>query len=293
MNGIELHDLHKSFGGRTVLRGVSFAVEPGAIVGFVGPNGAGKTTCLRVLLGLHQADRGSVRVLGMDPRHDAVRIRRHCSYLPGETSLYPGMRGREFLRFALGFYPMLHDETQLDLLEAFRLPLHKRVRSYSAGMKQKLALMATLIPDVEVYVLDEPDRALDASARFFLRHLLEKLRRRGKAVLLSSHHLREVETVADRLVFLLDGQVVPPERIAAARAALRQRVRLRLEPGDTPLPDGAAEIAREPDGTLLVAPHGDPVAWLARIPADKLVAAEVGSVQLEDIYRLLTEPATA
>lgn len=290
MNPIDLVDVRKRFRDKTVVHGLSMTVAPGETLGFVGPNGSGKTTCLRILLGLLSRDSGQAKVLGMDPERDAVRIREHCCYLPGETSIYQGMRGKEFLRFALSFYPHHQDDIQLDLLEHFALPLQKKIRGYSAGMKQKLALMATLIPDVELYVLDEPDRALDASTRFFLRDVLRELHRRQKTILLSSHHLREVETVADRLVFLMNGQVIADERVATARKILTQRVRLKLKAG-TDLPDGAKQVRRDLDGTLHMEPNGDPIAWLSKLSSDSLVSAEVGTVHLEDLYRILVEEA--
>ena len=288
MNPIDLTKVQKRFGDKPVLRGLSMTVEPGEIVGFVGPNGAGKTTCLRILLGLLDRDGGQAKVLGMDPQRDAVRIRQHCCYLPGETSIYQGMRGKEFLRFALSFYAHHQDDIRLDLLEQFALPLQKRVRDYSAGMKQKLALMATLIPDVELYVLDEPDRALDATTRFFLRGVIKKLHQRNKTVLLSSHHLREVESVAGRLVFLMNGEVIAEPRVTKARQALAQRIRLKVQPG-TEIPAGAQQVRVDLDGTLHVAPQDDPVRWLSQVPPEALVSAEVGKVDLEDLYRILIE----
>lgn len=288
MNPVEFASVHKAFRTKIALRGVDFTVEPGSIVGVVGPNGSGKTTCLRIILGLLRQDAGNVRVLGMNPAHDSLRIRQHCCYLPGETSLYQNMRGSEFLHFALSFYANLQDDVMSQLMGTFQLPLQKKVRSYSAGMKQQLALMATLIPDVELYVLDEPDRALDATTRFFLRDVLRDLRSRGKTFLLSSHHLQDVESLADDLVFILDGASISAQRIADAREVLRGRVRVKLRAG-TELPDRATRLHTDVDGTVHVTPHGDLAAWVARIPADALVFAEIGTVHLEDLYRLLTE----
>ena len=290
MNPLEVQGARKAFGAKQALRGATMRVEPGELVGLVGPNGAGKTTLLRILLGIVARDGGDVRVLGMDPRRDSLRIRAHCSYLPGETSVYHGMRGSEFLHFALSFYPNLQSDVQARLLEVFGLPLTQKVHGYSAGMKQKLALMATLIPDVEFYILDEPDRALDATTRFALRDLLGQLRAKGKTILLSSHHLREVEALADRLVFLLDGETVDEARVESARATLRRRIRLQLS-SENALPDGARVLGRTSDGKFDVEPEGPPLSWLAQIPENDLIAAEVGTVRLEDLYRMLTEGA--
>jgi ABC-2 type transport system ATP-binding protein len=261
-------------------------VPRGELLGLVGPNGAGKSTLLRTLIGLVQRTRGRVDVLGHDPATQSLAIRQRACYLPGETGVYHQMTGQQFLDFALGFYPRHQQEMYGRLQQVFGLPLQHKVRSYSAGMKQKLALMATLIPDVELYLLDEPDRALDASMRFFLRDVLLGCKSAGKTIVLCSHHLSEVETLADRLVFLLDGTFVPPERLAAARASLRRRPRVRLRAGAS-LPPGARELLREPDGTLVVSTDGDPMQWLRSVPDGVVDSAEIGIPRLEDLYAVL------
>ena len=286
MNPIELSQVGKKFGVKPALQGLDMKVEPGEFVGLIGPNGSGKSTCLRLLLGIIRRDSGQIRVLGMDPNRDSLRIRENCSYLPGETSVYQGMRGREFLHFALSFYPTLQDDVMEELMEGFALPLQKRVHTYSAGMKQKLALMASLIPDVEIYILDEPDRALDASVRFFLRSMLRKLNARKKTILLSSHHLSEIEALSNRQVFLMEGTAIEAARVEEARKLLERRVRLRLRDG-VQIPSDAEEIRRDVDGTVYVVPHGDPVGWLAQIPTGAIISAEMGVVHLEDLYSLL------
>ena len=283
----EIADLVKIFGDKTVLDRVGFQLAAGEVVGFVGPNGAGKSTCLRCLVGLVFREHGTVRVLGMDPDHSAVAIRHQCCYLPGETSIYRNMTGDEFLEFAVSLYPRHHADILEFVMDRFSLPMRRKVRKYSAGMKQKLALMATLVPDVQLYILDEPDRALDATSRFFLRELLSRLRDRGKTILLSSHHLAEVESVAHRLVFLEGGRIVPDQRVAEARAKLRQHVRLRVADGTT-LPEGAEELSRDADGTILLRTPGNPLDWVGRLEADTVLSAEVGITRLEDLYRELT-----
>ncbi|MBL8756645.1 MAG: ABC transporter ATP-binding protein [Planctomycetes bacterium] len=283
---IAVTGLHKAFGERPVLRSVDLQVARGELLGVVGPNGAGKSTLFRVLLGLVPKDRGEVRVLGLDPATAAIAIRTRTCYLPGENGSYLQMTGREFLAYAFGFRPTRDDARLARLQDGFALPLQQKVRSYSAGMKQKLLLLGSLVPDVDLYVLDEPDRALDASVRFFVRDELRTMRTLGKTIVLSSHHLGEVEALADRLEFLLDGTFVPSTRLAAARAALRHRPRIRLRTGAV-LPLGAREVAREPDGTLVVATDGDPMAWLRTVPDGTVDSAEVGIPRLEDLYQVL------
>ena len=283
---VTIAGLAKSFGEKSVLHGIELDVAAGELLGLVGPNGAGKSTLLRTLIGLVERDAGNVAVLGRDPATQALAIRRNSSYLPGESGVYHQMTGAAFLRFALGFYPRQRRELFDRLTDGFELPLRQKVRSYSAGMKQKLALMAALVPDVDLYVLDEPDRALDASVRFFLRDVLRELKQDGKTILLSSHHLSEVETLADRLEFLIDGEMVAAERLAAARARLRRRPRLRLR-RDLELPAGARLLCREPDGTLVIETDSDPLLWLRSLPPEAVESAEIGVVRLEDLYQLL------
>jgi ABC-2 type transport system ATP-binding protein len=286
MKPIDLALVTKSFAAKRVLVDVAFHVDPGEVVGFVGPNGAGKTTCLRILVGLCERDGGSVQVLGLDPESSSVAIRKRCCYLPGETSVYLGMTGRAFLDFAWGFYPRQQEDLKQRMLEAFDLPLSRKVRTYSTGMKQRLALLASLVPDADLFILDEPDRALDATTRFLLRDLVRTLQAKGKTILLSSHHLREVEALADRLVFIMDGHVVEEERITAARAELKKQLRLHLTTG-TDLPAGARLLRKEPGGALRVLTEGDPFQWLAQIPRQQVVSAEVGTIRLEDLYQIL------
>lgn len=284
---VRLHGVRKQFGAREAVRDLAFELQAGETVGFVGPNGAGKSTVLRILIGLVFRDAGEVAVFGLDPDGGGVAIRRRCSYLPGETNVYPQMTGGEYLDFTLGFHARRNEELLATMQAAWSLPLAQRVRGYSAGMKQKLALLGCLGPDVDLYVLDEPDRTLDATARLQLREWVVGLRARHKTVLLSSHHLSEVEAIAQRLVFLIDGCVVPEARVRAARDQLRHEVRLRLAAGATP-PPGARQ---DPDGSWRLRVPGEPLQFLAGLDPRILIAAEVGMTRLESLYQLLTETA--
>jgi ABC-2 type transport system ATP-binding protein len=283
---VRVRALRKAYGDRAVLDGVDLRVGKGEIVGFVGPNGAGKTTCLRVLVGLVLRDAGDVTVCGLDPGPASLEVRRRCSYLPGETSVYRGMQAREFLEFALKFYPRRRTALIEEMTERFELPMRRPVRALSAGMKQKLALMTALAPEVGLYILDEPDRALDQSVRLVLRDLLLRLRDTGASVLLSSHHLAEVDAVCNRTEFLLGGRSVPKGFVDAARARLRGRLRFTAT-RKVDLPAGL-DARRFDDGTVEIQGLDDPFALLADLPRDALDAVEIGATRLEDLYRELT-----
>ena len=283
---IVCRNLGKSFGGAEVLRDLSLVVPAGELLGLVGPNGAGKSTLLRTLVGLVGRDAGAVAVLGIDPGRDPVAVTRRTCYLPGETGVYLQMTGAQFLAFAGGFHPRRDAARERRLADAFALPLRRKVRGYSAGMKQKLALLATLAPDVDLYLLDEPDRALDASVRLLLRDELRAMKELGKTIVLSSHHHSAVEPLADRLAFFWQGALLGDAEIVQARAQLRRRPRVRLRPGAV-LPAGARELRREPDGTLVVETDGDPMAWLRGVPDGVVDSAEIGVPRLDDLYDAL------
>lgn len=283
---VDLRGVTKSFDDKPVLRGLDLRVGPGEIVGFVGRNGAGKSTTLRICVGIDRRDGGHAELLGLDPRRHSLAIRRQCHYLPGESSVYHQLTGEMFEDFALAGYH--RDRTMLDVApELFDLPMHKSIRSYSAGMKQRLTLRAAVQADVPLQILDEPDRALDATARMQLRSVLVALRDKGRGVLLSTHHLGEIEAIADRTAFLMDGVCVPEERVRAARDSLREELRLRLRDPDAALPPGTTSVERLPDGTLRVRTEGDPLLWLRTVDRASIESVELGASRLEDIYRQL------
>jgi ABC-2 type transport system ATP-binding protein len=286
---IECRDVHKRFGATAVLRGLDFSLRRGEILGFVGPNGAGKTTTLRILTGLVFRDSGQVTVNGLDPERDPVAVRRVLSYLPGETSLYRRMRAREFLEFACAPWPAVDAALQAELTERFELPLERTVGQYSAGMKQKLALVAALVPRAEVLMLDEPDRNLDASMRHQLRLVLRRLHKDGRTLLISSHHLAELRQLATRHVFLLDGRAVPDDRIQTLTAELTREIRVRLTPGtgipDQLLPAGTRVLADGDD--LRVLADGDRDECVRRLTTLSPLALSYQSADLDAIYQRL------
>ncbi|MEZ5990637.1 MAG: ATP-binding cassette domain-containing protein [Planctomycetota bacterium] len=289
MRPLELHDLGKGFRRATVLDGLGLALDAGEVLGLVGPNGAGKSTLMRCIVGLYVPDTGRVLVDGVDALAEPVRARTRLSYLPGETSLYEAMTGQELLDFALAFHPALDGDMVRRCAEAFPLPLDARVRTYSSGMKQKLALRVALAPDVPLLLLDEPDRALDRGARDRLYALIRALRARGRGVLLSSHHLDELEEVADRTAFLVHGHLAGDAEVAGARTRLA-RV---LEAGFERVPEGLAlpgGLEVEWDGPRLRARAADDAtlqAAAARLAAAGATSLSFGGARLMAVYDAL------
>ncbi len=206
---IESDGLTKRYDGRHVIHDVSFRCEPGTVTGFLGPNGAGKTTTLRLLCGLSEPDAGSAAVLG-GPYRDLPNPGRRVGVLLDASAQHGGRRGREAL--AVSAQTMGVDAGRVNgllrLVGLDRAAGRKRVRQYSLGMRQRLGLAHALLGDPEVLILDEPANGLDPEGMRWMRWLLRDFADRGGTVLLSSHLLREVEAVADRLVIIGGGRIV-------------------------------------------------------------------------------------
>ena len=235
---VEVRDLVKTFGRTRAVDGADLDVAPGEIHGFLGPNGAGKSTTIRVLLGLLRADSGTVRVLGADAWHDAVALHRRLAYVPGDVSLWPNLTGGE----AIDLLSRLRggvDRTRRDeLVERFALDPSKKCRTYSKGNRQKVALVAALAADVELLVLDEPTSGLDPLMEAVFAELVTEAGAAGRAVLLSSHTLAQVEKLCNRISIIRDGVVVESGTLAAMRHLTRTSLdAVTASPVDlTPLP---------------------------------------------------------
>lgn len=169
---IEARNLVKTFGTTRALDGFDLSVPTGQVTGFLGPNGAGKSTAIRVFLGMLRADSGSARVLGQDAWADQVSIHRRLAYVPGDTSLWPNLTGGEAIDVLAGLGGRIREtghgrhrtgsRTRRDeLLERFELDPTKKARTYSKGNRQKVALVAALASDAELFVFDEPTSGLD------------------------------------------------------------------------------------------------------------------------------------
>jgi ABC-2 type transport system ATP-binding protein len=226
---IDVRGLTKSFGKFQALRGLDLNVERGEVHGFLGPNGAGKSTTIRVLLGLLKADGGTARLLGADPWHDIVDLHRRLAYVPGDVSLWPGMTGGEAIDLLGTLRGGLDEQRRAQLVERFELDPTKRGRQYSKGNRQKVAIVAALASDVELLVLDEPTSGLDPLMENVFQEVLGEATARGATVLLSSHILAELETLADRLSIIRDGRIVQNGTLDELRGQTRTTIHATLE----------------------------------------------------------------
>lgn len=215
---LEARHLIKRFHGITVVNDVSFGLEAGEVVGYLGPNGSGKTTTAKMLTGLIDTSAGSVVFDGREISRDVIAFRRRLGYVPEEPHLYPFQSGREYLELVgrLREIPSSTLDRKVEaLLDLFGLrdASNQAVSSYSKGMKQKVLIIAALLHDPDMLILDEPDSGLDVTATLVLRHLVRALARHGKAVLYSSHVLELVEKLCDRVIVIHSGRVVADDTV--------------------------------------------------------------------------------
>ena len=207
MTAITVHGLVKDFGARTrALDHLDLQVRTGEVHGFLGPNGAGKTTTIRVLLGMLRADAGEVAVLDGDPWRDAVALHRRLAYVPGEVNLWPNLSGGEVIDLLADLRGGLAVARRDELLDRFQLDPTKKIRAYSKGNRQKVALVAAFCSDVELYLLDEPTSGLDPLMEAVFQEVVQELRDAGRSILLSSHILSEVEALCDRVTIIREGR---------------------------------------------------------------------------------------
>ena len=207
MAAIDISGLVKNFGPSTrALDHLDLHVKSGEVHGFLGPNGAGKTTTIRVLLGMLRADDGRVSLLGGDPWRDAVDLHRRLAYVPGEVNLWPNLTGGEVIDLLGDLRGGLDARRRDELLERFQLDPTKKIRAYSKGNRQKVALVSAFCSDVELYLLDEPTSGLDPLMEAVFQDVVQELRDRGRSILLSSHILSEVEALCDRVTIVRAGR---------------------------------------------------------------------------------------
>jgi len=206
MNLLECKDLHFAYAPKApVLTGLDLRVAQGQVVGLLGSNGAGKTTLMHIALGMLRPQRGATRVFGIDPLVDPVQVKQRVGFLSEQQLLPPGMRVRAVLDFHRQLFPTWDKALEHDLLERFPLDLRTRVAHLSKGQARQLGLLCAVAHRPELLLLDEPAGGLDPAARRqFLEASIQLLNESGSTIVFSSHHMTDVERMADRIV-LLDG----------------------------------------------------------------------------------------
>jgi ABC-2 type transport system ATP-binding protein len=210
MNVLEFEGIRRAYTrGVDVLDGVTFSAAAGQVVGLLGKNGAGKTTLIRIAMGMIEPQQGHVRVLGLDPREQAVEVKRRVGYVAEDQIIPPYMKVGEILALHRRLYPTWDAGLAQRLLERFELAPAARVHTLSKGQARRVALVCALAHRPQLLLLDEPASGLDPAARReFLELSIQFLNETGCTILFSSHYMTDVERMADRIVMLHEGRVL-------------------------------------------------------------------------------------
>ena len=210
---LEAKGLLKLYGSVPAVQNVTFTLKPGQVLGYLGPNGSGKSTTVKMLTGLLEPTDGQVVHDGHDIHENLLAYRKHLGYVPEEANLYPYLTGEEYLEMVgtLRVMPEARRRKKINtLLELFSLWPHRHVTigSYSKGMRQRILLIAALMDNPDLLILDEPLSGLDVSSALIIKNLIQVLSARGKAIFYCSHILEVVEKVCSHLIILRKGQVI-------------------------------------------------------------------------------------
>lgn len=294
--GIVVAGLRKRYGATLALDGMSFTVRPGLVTGFLGPNGAGKSTTMRVILGLDAVEAGTALIEGK-PYHRLRHPLNHVGSLLDAAALHPSRSGRNhllWLAHSQGLAARRVDQVieQVGLVSAAR----RKAGGYSLGMRQRLGIAAALLGDPPIVMLDEPFNGMDPDGIIWMRGFLRSLAAQGRAVLVSSHLMGEVQDTADHLVVVGRGKAIADAGVAELiTAASGNRVALRTTAGTQ-----AMTVLRHTGAT--VAATGRDTITVSGLPADRIVMllgesavpfSEVSAhrATLEDVYLELTRDA--
>jgi ABC-2 type transport system ATP-binding protein len=265
---VDIDNLSRRFGTKLALDGVSLRVPTGTVLGLVGENGAGKTTLIKHVLGLFKAQSGRVRVFGLDPVDEPVKVLSQIGYLSEEPDLPGWMRVHELIRYVSAFYPGWDQEYAERLRREFALDPSAKIRNLSKGQRARAGLLAALAYRPPLLILDEPSSGLDPIVRRdILSAIIRTIADEGRTVLFSSHLLAEVERVSDQVAMMRGGRIVfcdSLDRIKQSHA----RVTLRFE--------DAQALPPAIDGALTWAGSGREWTAVCTAPAEEVQAAATG-----------------
>jgi ABC-2 type transport system ATP-binding protein len=308
---IAIQDLSKVYGPTHALRGISFEVPKGQVVGFLGPNGAGKSTTMKILTGYVQATDGQVKVAGIDVASDPVQARRRIGYLPESNPLYDDMLVQEYLEYTADVRDVPKNERQSRIEGAIDRcglgPVRgKVINELSKGYRQRVGLAQAILHDPDLLILDEPTTGLDPNQILEIRALIKELGKE-KTVLMSTHVLPEVQATCSRVLIVADGQIVAddtPERLTAeggtvravivARQGTLERAQVREALAQVAgVQDLVDDDTAEPGAVAFTLKYGsdDPRRALFDVVVQRdwlLLGLEHRQVSLEETFRRLT-----
>jgi len=281
MNVIEIKNLTKYYGKIKGVENLSFTVKKGEIFGFLGPNGAGKTTTIRTLLGYLNKTSGEAYIFGKNIDEDIVEIKSEVGYIPGELNIYNHLTGKQFLDY---FSSLRHREMILidELLKIFNLPLDRKVKGYSKGMKQMLGIIQAFMDDPEIVIMDEPTSGLDPLLQQKFYEFLRKQKGKGKTMFFSSHVLSEVDKICDRIGIIRNGELVALEDIENLKDKMGKKIRVKIK--ENPENFKGPKNMKIKDGWIEFVTDTDIDRWIKLLSKYTILDLDINEFSLEDIF---------
>ncbi|MCK4240611.1 MAG: ABC transporter ATP-binding protein [Candidatus Atribacteria bacterium] len=285
-NIIETEGLTKYYGPILGIKDLNLQVKRGEIFGYLGPNGAGKTTTIKLLLDLIHPTKGRVKIFGLDAHRDTLEIRKKIGYMTVDFSLYENMTGEEFLIFCQSFYSNKDKRFKEKLIKKFEIKMEGKIKTYSHGTKQKLALAQALLHQPELLILDEPTIGLDPLMQNVFLNLIKEQKSEGKTIFMSSHILSEVEKICDRIGILKKGTLIVTKNINELKRTNERTLRVVFQkevPEKELEMKGITKIEKEGNKYILTI-TGNEKQILKKINSYPLFSLNFEEADLEDIF---------
>ncbi len=212
-NIIEVKNLEKSYKNKKVVKGISFDVKQGEILGFLGPNGAGKSTTINILSTVLKSDKGEIKFLGRKATEDVMNIKRNIGVVPQDLAIYEEISAEKNVRFFASLYGLKGkklNENVKEILEFVGL-YDKRLdipKTFSGGMKRRLNIACAIAHNPKLIIMDEPTVGIDPQSRNHILNSIKKLKKRGATILYTTHYMEEVEEIADRIIIMDHGTII-------------------------------------------------------------------------------------
>jgi len=277
---IEIIQLTKRYGNTIALDNLTLTVTKGEVLGFLGPNGAGKTTTIRLLLGLIKPTSGTATILGKNASRHAAELHKDIAYVPGETNYWPNLTGAETLTFLANIHGATDKAYRAELVKKFNFDPRKKIRNYSKGNRQKIALIAALSTRAQLLIFDEPTSGLDPVMAKVFRDEVLTAKKNGQTIFLSSHMLEEVEELCDRVAVLRNGVLVELGTLdeLSHLSAITVEATFSHTPPDVSHIKGVSHVERHGnflrcsvngsiDELLIVCARAKPLSFLSRKPS--------------------------
>ena len=283
---IQTQNLTKFYGKSRGIENVSITVNKGDIFGFLGPNGAGKSTMIRTLLDFIRPSGGSASIFGLDCHRDTVQIKRRIGYIPGDFGLFGHMSGWKYLEYFGRVRGGYDAESAHKYARRLDIKLDRKMKEYSRGMRQKVAIIQAFMNDPDLIVMDEPTNGLDPLVQQTFMDMLVEESARGKTIFMSSHILSEVEKVCNRVAIIKDGRIATEEKVEDLRKKSGSVVQVRFaEPvgPDVFRMDGVVNPVQQ-NGHLRMTVTGNMEGVLGEIAKHKVAEISIHQMTLEEIF---------